>query len=172
MRIATVITCAGFLLLPAAPTEAQRSSPAGAQPLQLTPGTRQTAPPRDSADLGQRWRPLHGVLGGVVGGLAGGYAGAMAGLGAAQGCQGEYCAYTSLALGFAVGESLGVALGTHVGARGKGDVMMSTLTSFGILVGGLVTLGGLGGEDLLVVLPALQIAAALAMEKPDAARGP
>jgi hypothetical protein len=54
-----------------------------------------------------------------------------------------------------------VAIGTYAGSGGHGDV---ALTAFGILVGGAF-LGQQAGEVMVVAVPALQIAVAMAMAR-------
>lgn len=71
-------------------------------------------------------------------------------------------------LGFGLGESIGLAIGTHLGASGRGNVAGTAISSFGILVGGLVVAGSAphGTPAVAIVLiPAAQLALALAMER-------
>lgn len=164
------------LPLTAIPSEAQRLTPVALrgsdtsmtialpQPVPSLEARRDTQPASRSA-----FNPLGGVavglLGGIVGTFAGGYIGALS----AAGCHGEFCGLGSALTGAGIGESIGVALGTHFGSgsRRHENIMLTSLTSAGILVGG--TLLGVAmnraGVVMLPLTPALQLAAALAIER-------
>lgn len=165
MTTATAVARAGILLVFAAPAEAQRSVPTGVQRFQ-TFSQAERAPAaarRDTVEQERAWEPLGAVAGGVLGAGVGGFVGAMIGAAVAEGCSERYCGLVGAVMGFGVGEPIGVALGTHFGGRGRGNVMLTTLTSFGILVAGLYVGGG--SSPSAVAIPALQIAAAMAIER-------
>jgi hypothetical protein len=93
------------------------------------------------------------------------FAGLYAGAATAEGCVGEDCGLYPALLGAALGEAIGVGIGAHLGSRSPnhGNMVMTSLTSVGILViGGL--LAAPTGQAALVIVPAGQIAAAWAIE--------
>ena len=124
--------------------------------------TQATPPPRTI-------NPVGGVIGGVLGGVLGTFAGAFLGGATAEGCQGEDCGLVNVILGAGIGESIGVGLGAHVGSGSQRheNILLTSLTSAGILVGG--TLLGVAmnnaGVVMLPLTPALQLAATLAIER-------
>ncbi|MDQ6633519.1 MAG: hypothetical protein M3Z10_02050 [Gemmatimonadota bacterium] len=161
--IASIVLATGL----AAPSGAQYRAPTGVQRLELS--TRfepSTAGRRDTTERPPEINAVSGIIGGLVGGAGGALAGTMIGAQAAAGCHGELCQLGPALLGFGLGESIGLAVGTHFGARGRGDVALSALTSVGIMVGG-VLLSAAAGEGMITLplVPFAQLAAALAMER-------
>lgn len=177
MSASRLLVCLMLLPIATLPMEAQRIAPVAARgtdasmmsavPERVSPlVARRDTEPEPRREIRPVGTLLGGTLGGVVGTFVGMYAGAMS----AQGCHGEECGLMSALLGAAVGESIGVGLGAHVGSgsRHHENIVLTSLTSAGILVGGLAAGVGLGqmgvGEIMIPVIPALQLAAALAIE--------
>jgi hypothetical protein len=111
------------------------------------------------------------VIGGVVGGAVGTFLGAMVGTSASNGCQGDLCGLEGAMLGVLIGEPLGLGIGAHLGSRSQRheNIAMTSLTSVGILAGGVLTgigLGHLGGAGAVMVplTPILQLVTAVAIE--------
>jgi hypothetical protein len=115
-------------------------------------------------------RPVGTIIGGVLGGVAGTFLGGMAGAAAVEGCQGEWCGVGSVLLGAALGESLGIGIGAHIGSGSTrhANIATTSLASAGILVAGTLMGAALGHGELSTIMipvtPALQLAAALAIE--------
>jgi hypothetical protein len=125
-------------------------------------------PGRDTTISRPEINVVGGIVGGVLGGVAGAALGTMIGASTASGCREEFCAFGPALVGFGLGEPIGVAMGTHIGARGRGDVAGTALSSIGILIGGLLVAAAAprGTPALaLVLIPAAQIATALAFER-------
>ena len=114
--------------------------------------------------------PLGTIVGGTVGGVVGVFLGAFVAEGISKGCQGEDCGLLNAILGVGIGEALGVGIGAHVGSGSHelDRLLLTSLTSVGILVGGTVVGAGLShagvGAIMIPLTPALQLAAALAIE--------
>ena len=152
----------------ALPSGAQYRAPAGVQRLELTTRVESSmvAGRRDTTENRPEINAVGGVIGGLLGGAGGAFAGTMIGAYSAAGCQGEYCQFGPALLGFGLGESIGLAVGAHLGARGRGDVTLSALTSVGIMVGGVLVSAAVGeGMITLPLVPLVQLAATLAMER-------
>jgi hypothetical protein len=165
-----------FLPLAALPSEAQRLAPvalrASDSPMTsvLPESSSPLAARRDTQPVARRTiNPVGGVIGGVLGGVVGTFAGAFIGSATAEGCQGEDCGLLNVILGAGIGESIGVGLGAHVGSGSQRheNILLTSLTSAGILVGG--TMLGVAmnnaGVVMLPLTPALQLAATLAIER-------
>lgn len=157
MKPSTAAACAGALLLLALPSAAQRSEPAGVQRAEVSGVEASTPVPtrRDTVTDAAGIRVIHGVVGGLLGAVGGAFIGGVIGMTT------ESEPGTLFMLG--VGQSIGVAVGTHEGTRGRGNVALSALASFGIL---LVTARNVhvSSPALYTVVPALQVATALAIE--------
>jgi hypothetical protein len=171
----TIAAAAAVAILIAAPSRAQYSAPAGVQRLEVAETVNVdkvalAATRRDTVDTCPTVSIGKGIAGSVAGGVVGAYLGIVAGAASAQGCTTDMCGFGPALLGFAVGESIGVALGAHIGAGGRGNVALSSLASFGILVTGSVLaasvsqIGAGAGTLAIPLVPVLQIAAALALE--------
>jgi hypothetical protein len=171
MRPAFVLTCAAALFL-------LDTVCCGAQYIAPTGVSRTTAQTADTI-LASRERTfseereistLGGIVGGTLGSVGGAALGAWIGAGTANGCKGESCNLGSAIVGLLVGESVGVAVGTHLGSRSQSDARMAltTLSSLGIAFGGALLAVGVsqsgGAGTVLVAIPLLQIATALAIE--------
>jgi hypothetical protein len=165
-----------FLPLAALPSEAQRLTPVALRVSEspMTSVLPESASPlaarRDTQPVARRTiNPVGGVVVGVLGGVVGTFAGAFIGSATAEGCQGEDCGLLNVILGAGIGESIGVGLGAHVGSGSQRheNIVLTSLTSAGILVGG--TLLGVAmnsaGVVMLPLTPALQLAATLAIER-------
>lgn len=131
-------------------------------PIALRRASRDTLPtPRALSRTGA-------MIGGIGGAVAGALLGTAIGAGTAQGCHGEFCGLAEAALGFAMGESLGLAVGTHLGSgsREHGNIVLTTLTSAVILVGGtmLGASAGRAGVIMVPLTPALQLMSVWAIE--------
>ena len=121
---------------------------------------------RDTVETRAGINAVGGVIGGLLGGVGGALAGTMIAVQSSSGCKAEYCQLGPALLGFGLGESIGLAVGTHLGARGRGDVALSALTSMGIMVGGVLVSVAVGeGRMALPLIPLAQLAAALSMER-------
>lgn len=132
------------------------------------PGVAYAAVPRDTMPAPRPLSRTGAILGGIGGGALGAVVGTLAGAATAEGCHGEFCGFENAAIGLVLGESLGLAVGAHLGSGSAdhGKIMMTTLTSAAILVGG--TLAGAGMQQAGVVMipltPALQLAATWSIE--------
>lgn len=112
------------------------------------------------------------VIGGIVGGALGTFVGGMVGASARTGCQGDMCGLESAAMGILIGEPLGLAIGAHLGSRSTRHerVLMTSLTSVGILIGGVAAavgvgrIDGTGGAILVPLIPVLQLVGTVAIE--------
>ena len=176
MTASKLILSMMFLPLAALPCAAQRLAPVaprGSDAPRMSASPESVSPlvaRRDTQPTPSRTiNPVGGVIGGVLGGVVGTFAGAFIGSATAEGCQGEDCGLVNVILGAAIGESIGVGLGAHVGSGSQRheNILLTSLTSAGILVGG--TLLGVAMRDAGVVMlpltPALQLAATLAIER-------
>jgi hypothetical protein len=174
LKLLSFLAIAGPLGVVVAPScEAQHLAPVGVRWVDAMPAA-DTVPVNAAALPDSTREPINrvgGVVGGVLGGALGALAGIALGVHQSQGCSEEFCDIASGIVGFAIGEPIGVAVGTHFGARGHGNVLLSSITSFGLLVvGGVVTAGAnqlappLGLLTAVAVLT-LQIMAALAIER-------
>lgn len=176
MTASKLILSMMFLPFAALPSEAQRLAPVALRGSDspMTNVLPESASPlaarRDTQPVARRTiNPVGGVVGGVLGGVLGTFAGAYVGGLTAAGCQGEDCGLLSVILGAGIGESIGVGLGAHVGSGSQRheNIMLTSLTSAGILVGG--TMLGVAmnnaGVVMLPLTPALQLAATLAIER-------
>jgi hypothetical protein len=165
--IASIILASVLL---SAPSEAQYRAPAGVQRLELSTGLEpSTAGTRRDTTVGPpEISVARGIVGGVLGGVGGAFVGTMVGAASASGCRGEYCAFGAALVGFGIGEAVGLAVGTHLGARGRGNVAATALSSVGMLIGGLVVAATAprGTPPIaLTLVPAAQLAVALALER-------
>ncbi len=176
MTASKLILSLMLLPLAALPSEAQQIAPVA---LRVTDASIMEAMPEPVRPLVARrdtepdsrptFSQLGGVVGGVLGGVVGTVAGAYVGGLSAAGCHGEFCGLGRVILGAGIGESIGLGLGAHIGSRSQRheNIMLTSLTSTAILVGG--TALGLamsdGGAIMLPLTPALQLAAALAIER-------
>ncbi|MFL5605798.1 MAG: hypothetical protein ACJ8AD_05070 [Gemmatimonadaceae bacterium] len=167
----TSIAVAGVALASVLSTAggAQYRAPAGVQRLELSVGSEPTGATRyDTTVAPHEISIVGGLIGGLLGGVGGAFLGTVIGASSARGCQGEYCAFGPAIIGFALGEPIGLAIGTHLGARGRGNVAATAISSIGILVGGLVVAGAAprGTPPVAIALiPAAQLVMALAMER-------
>jgi hypothetical protein len=113
--------------------------------------------------------PWGGVAVGVLGGSAGFAAGLFAGatLGRPSSCSGEYCGLEGAVIGAVVGEAVGLAVGTHYGSRGHANLAFTFLTSTAISAAGIAAAASSGqsGPMILSVVPVIQLAILLAMER-------
>lgn len=100
--------------------------------------------------------------------FAGAYTGVY--LASKQRCSGEACGLAAAGLGFLVGESIGVAVGTHIGAGGKGNLLLETVVTTAITAAGVAVMAGYHNSSssaipiTLVLVPLAQLAAVLAIE--------
>jgi hypothetical protein len=174
MRVPIAITSALLLSLAVVPTGAQYLAPVGVRPLgaaSTMPPSRDTISSADTlADARREISPVGTIIGGAVGGVAGALVGVAIASRTSQGCVGEFCGLGEALIGFGLGESIGLAIGAHVGSRSTRheNIFLTSLSSVGILVGGVlaaVALDRAGGAGIMIPLtPALQLAAALAIE--------
>jgi hypothetical protein len=116
-----------------------------------------------AGDIGPR------LLLGLAGGAAGMLAGAAVGyrIGWAKDTRGgcEDCGLGGLLLGATLGESLGLALGVHAGGRPRGNVAASGLAAAGIGLAGLATAVGVGSPVPLLLVPPVQLAVSISIER-------
>jgi hypothetical protein len=151
---------------------ALRASDAGSMPFEARSAAPYAAAPDTVLEPAREISPVRTILGGVVGGVAGTFLGMVVGVAASQGCQGDLCGLTGALAGMLIGEPLGLAIGAHVGSRSRQHdrVMLTSLASAGILVGGLIAgvelgrLNGGVGSIMIPLTPALQLATAMAIE--------
>jgi hypothetical protein len=170
MKLSTAIASVIVTTSLSVPSEAQYRAPVGVERLALSEGFEPgaAAARRDTAEGRSEINAVGGIVGGLIGAAGGAFVGAMVGASSASGCHGEYCAWGPALIGFGLGESIGLAIGTHLGASGRGNVAGTAISSFGILVGGLVVAGAAprGTPAVAIALiPAAQLAVALAMER-------
>jgi hypothetical protein len=172
MRPAFVLACAtAQLLLDTVCCGAQYIAPTG-----VSRATAQTADTiltsHERTFSGEREiSTLGGIVGGTLGSVGGAALGAWIGAGTANGCKGDFCNLGSAIVGLLVGESVGVAVGTHLGSRSQSvaKLALTTASSLGIAFGGAflaatVSQSGGGAGTVLIAIPVLQIATALAIE--------
>jgi hypothetical protein len=168
MKGAIALASAILTSVLAVPSGAQHRAPTGVQRLELSARFEPSMVGRRDTTERPEINAVGGIIGGLVGGAGGALAGTMIGAQSAAGCHGELCQLGPALLGFGLGESIGVAVGAHLGARGRGNVAMTAISSVGILVGGLVVAGAAprGTPAIaLALIPAAQLAMALAMER-------
>jgi hypothetical protein len=151
----------------------QQATPA-AEPARQRPAAASLATGRFAADPGSvpSRRPdtatlvFAGVLGGAAGLVAGGLVGDRF-----QGTPCEDCYLAGFA-GAVLGESLGVPLAVHLAAGRRGQAAPGMVASLAIAAGGLVAAGRLGRAELLLAVPVLQIATAVASQRHTAGGHP
>lgn len=158
------------------PARAQYLSPVAMRASDVTTALATTQPAnasatalRDTLPPLPESHPVRTIVGGIAGGVAGTFLGLGIGAGLAQGCHGEFCGFAPVLLGIAIGESVGLSVGAHLGSGSTRheNIFLTSLTSVGILVAGTFLGAGIGqsGAIMVPVTPALQIAAALAIER-------
>jgi hypothetical protein len=109
-----------------------------------------------------------GFAGGTILGFAGAYTGAY--LATRNRCSGEDCGLAAAILGFLVGESVGIATGTHIGAGGKGNLLLEAVVTTAITAAGVAVIAGYHNSSssaipiTLGLMPLAQLAAVLAIE--------
>lgn len=167
-----------FVLVAALPGEAQRVEPVAARSvdasIKLLVPARGPMVARDTEPAAHPTISSDGALaGGVLGGLIGGVAGVYLGAASRKGCHGDFCALDGALLGIMIGEPLGLAIGSHIGSGSPrhDHIVLTTAASAAILVGGALVGVGLGqtvgpvGLFMIPIVPALQLAAAVAIER-------
>jgi hypothetical protein len=173
----TVLPLLALIAAAATPAAAQhpaRPPFAGFEASLPTPATRPvTAHPPDPARLPDTARrrdtaalAFAGLLGGAAGLVAGGLIGARF-----QGSPCEDCYFAPFA-GAVLGESLAIPLAIHLADGRRGQAAPGMVASLAIVAGGLVAAGQLDRAELLLAIPVLQIAAAVASERHTAGRVP
>lgn len=172
MNGSLLVACAVAGALGCAPRcGAQYATPLGmrneARPSAAGESLRAATAMSDTVPVRGRINRTGGVIGGVLGGALGAALGAVVGYQSVGDCIGEDCGLLAGALGLLIGESVGVAAGTHIGARGHGNLLLTSLASFGLGTAGTLIGASIGevGVVFLVVVPAGQIATVLAMER-------
>lgn len=178
MTASKLILSMMFLPLAALPGEAQRVQPVAARAadasMMLLVPDRGPMAARDTEPAAHPTISSDGALvGGVLGALIGGVAGMYIGAAIRDGCHGDFCALEGAVLGIGIAEPLGLAVGAHLGSGSTRHerILLTAATSAGILVGGTllgVAAGQVAGPVALVMLPlipALQVAAAVAIER-------
>lgn len=143
-----------------APVEAaSRPSPAPAQ---------RTA--RPAAETDEAWQAIGGLLAGAAGFFMGGYLGANALCGTDN--ADEFCSFVGFFWGGAAGESLLLPIGVHHLAGGHGSLAAEILASTLIGAAGMAVAFKANDAKPLLVVPILQLAAVMTMERAAARRGP
>jgi Na+/H+ antiporter NhaA len=112
------------------------------------------------------------ALGGFAGGAVGTVLGMAIGAAVSQGCHGEFCELPGIVLGMSLGESIGLATGANIASRSHRPerIVLTSLASVGILAGGAFASKSLSrrnvnaGAIMTPIIPALQLAAAVAIE--------
>lgn len=118
----------------------------------------------------RRARQVRTVVGGAFGAVTGTLIGIAIADHTSKGCRGELCGLGDYLLGVTLGETIGLAVGSHLGsgATGSERIVLTTLSSLGILVGGVAAGAGLAqlgvGVVMIPLTPALQLAAAAFIE--------
>ena len=179
MKSSLVFVCALVLTaLAPVPSRAQYLAPALARQLDAEHQAAVSAPPALSttSDMQEPKRWTDGALQTAVGGFVGGTVGTLVGMAVgaqrAHGCQGDFCGVGAIVLGMSLGESIGLATGANIASRSHRPerIVLTSLTSAAILVGGAYASAGLSrgngnaGRIMIPLIPALQLAAAVAIE--------
>ena len=172
-RLFASITLVSLAALPAraqylSPVAMRASDAATSLSRTSHPANASVAASRDTLPAFRETHPVRTIVGGVLGGVVGAFAGGMLGAASAAGCKGEFCGLSGIVLGGALGESIGLSLGAHLGSGSSrhDNIILTSLTSAGILVAGTFLGAGMGqsGSIMVPVVPALQLAVALAIE--------
>lgn len=121
-------------------------------------GTRLRLPPapRDALRLG---------LGGVVGGAAGLFVGGLVAAKLTDDRPCEDCGLEGLVYGGVIGELAAVPLGVHLANRRQGSYGAGLLGSLAVTGAGMTLAGALDRTEVLLAVPVMQIAAAIAIER-------
>lgn len=178
MTASKLILSMMFMLVAALPGEAQRVEPMAARAadasMMMLVLDRVPMAARDTEPAAHPTISSDGVLvGGVLGGLIGGVAGMYLGAAIRDGCQGDFCGLEGAVLGIGIAEPLGLAIGAHLGSGSTRHerILLTAATSAAILVGGTL-LGAAAGQAagpvalvMIPLIPALQVAAAVAIER-------
>jgi hypothetical protein len=177
MNVSLVVSSVlALLFLAPASSPAQYPEPAAVRRLDADPVTTASASPllRPREDTSTLPRETSGPIPTLVGGFVGGVTGFVVGMAiagrTARGCRGEFCGLGDYLLGITIGESVGLATGAHIASRSRRHehIIMTTLSSAGILVGGGFVAAALGQWGLAPIMipmvPVLQLAAAAMIE--------
>jgi hypothetical protein len=104
------------------------------------------------------------IAGGLIGGAVGTFGGAWTGAKITEGdC--EDCFFVGAAYGAVAGVTTGVPLGVHVANRGRGNLSQSLLLSAAIGAAGLGLAAAADEPAIMFAVPALQLAASVAVER-------
>lgn len=165
---------AASLLLAGARAGAAQQIPTATDFRSWTPPTTSEAPDTrasriDAAPKDEITLAFGGVLG-LAGGLIGG---GMAGYGVERLTEGrscyEECGLTGLVYGAIAGTSLGIPAAVHLADGRRGDLGRSVLVSTLLGAVGLVAATAMDDEKPVVLMPIVQIVAAIAVERRTAA---
>jgi hypothetical protein len=110
------------------------------------------------------------ALAGLIGGGVGLYLGGLIGT-RLQGTPCEDC-YFAPFVGAVMGESLAIPLAVHLADGRRGQAAPGMVASLAIAAGGLVAAGALHRAEVLLAVPVLQIAAAVASQRHTAGPAP
>jgi hypothetical protein len=155
------------------PSSAQYLAPAVTPQIDADSALSARSSARDTRESnGGPRRAIRTALGGILGGAAGTAAGMLIAAEATSGCHGEFCGLGQIVLGMSLGESIGLATGANIasGSHKPEHIVLTTLSSAGILIGGAFAAAGLNGLNgnagsiMIPLIPALQLAAAIAIE--------
>ena len=154
---------ATFLALGAVPSLcAQRiaASPFPSISDATAPGTGGVTQEQRSDQVGRGWLIGGGLLAGAAGGVAVMYTGAML---TANEC--EDCAIVGAVYGLVAGVSSGIPVGVHFSNGGRGKLLPSLLASLAIGGAGLGLAIAADEPAVMLAVPVLQLASAIAIER-------
>ncbi|MEW5927141.1 MAG: hypothetical protein AB1941_06645 [Gemmatimonadota bacterium] len=169
-----LLAAALLALAAASPASAQRAAPplsalrvpvTALAPAAYQPALPQSGPRTDGA--GMAFAGLAGGAAGLLGGALLGYV-VETGL---TGCAGEeWCGFRGVLLGGVVGEVTMLPLGVHLANRGRGSYGSGVAATALVGVGALLVAAGMGDAvpATALLVPAAQLAAAVAVEKSTA----
>ncbi len=145
----------------------------GPAPLSFLPPDAPIAPSPGAVEVpeAQGRSPVTLAFGGLTGGVAGFMVGALIGAEAASDCGGEgLCQLAGAVLGGIAGQAVGIPVGVHLSNGGRGRLGSAVGASVGIGLASILLLSDLDAPALLLVTPALQIAASVGLERGSSRR--
>jgi hypothetical protein len=124
--------------------------------------------PRVAADRPLAEDVILSTVGAGLGGVAGFYLLGLTGFyltGGSDICGDDACGFAGGILAAVFGEAVGIGIGAHLGAGGRGSPVAGIGASLGVLIAaGWASQWISLGEDAIVVVPILQVAAAVTAE--------
>ena len=133
------------------------ASAVAARPM-LTNASRLTPPPADGVALG-----LAGLVGSAAGVLGGGYLGYH--IDRADGRCSEWCGFSGMFLGAAIGSAVLAPVAVHAANGGRGNLETTLFTSVVITGAGAVVALMTNSAEVLVAVPVAAIISSVALER-------